>query len=333
MEKKKWGILISAVMVVVVAAGAAFFESNRQPRSQQENFVVLPGENFLKIADNLKAEGYIKSKIFFIFETVFSGNLKKLKAGIYNLKNQDTSQIIKKLSRGQTVPIEFTVIPGWSVGDIAKNLETKKIAAKTDFLAAVLNGIPDGFRDEFDFLQDAPDGASLEGYLFPDTYYIAANPESRDIAQQMLENFGEKLTPQIREEIKKQDKKVFDIVVMASLLEKEVRTKEDKKIVAGILWKRTGKGWPLQVDSTLLYFLVSDHPSMDDKYVDSPYNTYKYGGLPKGPICNPGIESIEAAIEPTASDYLFYLSARDGKTIFSKTYAEHLVNKAKYLDN
>jgi UPF0755 protein len=333
MAKKELIALIAGTVFFIAVAWAAVFELSQRSRSKAENFVVLRGENLLQITTNLKEEGYIKSKMFFLLETITTGNFKKFKAGIYDFKNQDDLGIIKKLSSGQTVPVGFTVIPGWSINDIAKHLEAKKIVQKKDFLDAVLGGIPPGFKEKFTFLQDAPDGAGLEGYLFPDTYYIAANPEPEDIASQMLENFSEKLTPEMREKIEKQDKKIFDIVVMASILEKEVRTEEDKKAVAGILWKRAAKGWPLQVDSTLLYFLVSDHPSLEDKYADSPYNTYKYGGLPKGPICNPGIESIKAAIDPAASDYFFYLSAKDGRTIFSKTYAEHLVNIAKYLNN
>lgn len=316
-----------------VVAGIIIFEIIGPKRQAQNFFVVLRGENIIKIASNLKAEGYIKSKAVFLLETAISGNSKKLKAGIYDLKNQNDLGIINKLSRGQTVPTAFTVIPGWSVNEIAKNLETKKVIPQKDFLNTSLNGIPLSFKKEFDFLNDAPEGAGFEGYLYPDTYHIAANPKPEDIIRQMLENFSKKLTPEIRDKIKNQDKKIFDIVTMASLLEKEVRIKEDKRMVSGILWKRAAKGWPLQVDSTLLYFLVSDRPSVENKSVDSPYNTYRYNGLPKGPICNPGIESIEAAADPVESGYLFYLSAKDGRTVFSKTYAEHLVNIAKYLNN
>ena len=134
-----------------------------------------------------------------------------------------------------------------------------------------------------------------------------------------------------RQELKNQGKTVPDIVTMASILEKEVKTMNDKKIVAGILWKRLEAGMPLQVDSSLLYYKASGSGTFD-KEIDSPYNTYKYSGLPAGPICNPGIESIEAAISPQESKYWYYLSAKDGTTIFSKTYDEHLANKAKYLD-
>jgi len=323
-----------ALGLTVVAVFTAFliFENNGPGRPAQEVFVVLRGENILQIAANLKAEGYIKSKAYFIFRAVLSGDLKKMKAGKYDLKNLSDVRIEKKLALGQTVPIEITVIPGWSLKEIAREVDIKKIIKKTDFLVAASSSAAI-YQSDYGFLADAPKGAGLEGYLYPDTYQIPANPEASVIIKKMLENFGEKLAPETRAEITKQGRGVFEIVTMASMLEKEVRSKEDKKIVAGILWKRDAKGWPLQVDSTLLYDLTGERAGVINKEIDSPYNTYLYGGLPKGPICNSGIESIEAAVYPTATDYLFYLSAKDGRTIFSKTYSEHLMNKAKYLDN
>jgi len=148
----------------------------------------------------------------------------------------------------------------------------------------------------------------------------------------MLSNFEKKLTQELKDEIQKQKKSVFDIITMAAMLEKEVRTLSDKKIVSGILWKRLEAGMPLQIDATINYITGKSDPgaTIKDTKIDSPYNTYKYKGLPKGPISNPGMSSITAAIEPTDSPYWFYLS--DGATYFSKTLEEHNVNKAKYLD-
>ena len=195
-----------------------------------------------------------------------------------------------------------------------KPLDEKKIA-KLNELADPF-GI-DYFKKDFSFLTDAPGSASLEGYLYPDTYHIAAEQTPADIVRQMLENFDRKLTSELRTEIKKQDKKIFDNVTMASIQEKEVRSPEDKKVVAGILWKRLGRGMPLQADSTLLYPAAGAEANVPNKLIDSPYNTYIDPGLPIGPICNPGIESIEAAVYPSDSGYLFYLSAKDGNIIFS----------------
>ena len=149
----------------------------------------------------------------------------------------------------------------------------------------------------------------------------------------MQDNFDKKITPELREEIQQQGKTIFEIVTMASLIEKEVREKEEKEIVSGILWKRLENKIPLQVDATITYITgkKTTKISKEETQIDSPYNTYKYLGLPPGPICNPGIDSIEAAIYPKSSEYWYYLSTAEGKVIFSKTLEEHNLAKAKYL--
>jgi len=327
-------------MLIAIAVGSiGFFELATPKPSGLDHFVVLRGENVLQIANNLKAEGYVKSKTIFILEVFMGGDIKKLKSGTYDLKGSNDSEIIQKLVSALTVPIEVTVIPGSTIRDIASSLQSSKIASSADFFNLALGSSSgDQFlrrqklAGQFDFLADLPQNSGLEGYLYPDTYQIEAKTSSDDVARRMLENFGSKLTPQMRADIKNQGKSVFEIVTMASILEKEVKNYDDKQIIAGILWKREKEGMLLEVDSTLLYFLASDHPGVTDKEVDSRYNTYKYAGLPAGPICNPGIDSIKAAIYPQDTDYWFYLSKPDGTTVFSKTYAEHLINKAKYLD-
>jgi UPF0755 protein len=181
-------------------------------------------------------------------------------------------------------------------------------------------------------LADKPADATLEGYLFPDTYEVSTDQTCEQMIDAMLINFGNKLTPELQEKIKGQDKTIFEVVTMASLLEKEVKTLEDKKIVAGILHNRLQMGMPLQLDSTVNYITGKNDPGVliKDTQIDSPYNTYKYKGLPIGPISNPGMDSISAALEPTETDYLYYLS--DGKTYYAKTLKEHAANRAKYLD-
>jgi len=180
-------------------------------------------------------------------------------------------------------------------------------------------------------LREIPAAADLEGYLFPDTYQLPENASIDDLITPALENFSAKLDLLGREKIAAKNLSVRDTVIMASILEKEVRTLEDKKIAAGILWKRLGAGMPLQTDATLLYYKAGS-PDHINKDLDSPYNTYKHTGLPPGPVCNPGFDSLEAAIEPVQTDYWYYLSAADGATVFSKTYDEHLQNIARYLE-
>ncbi len=194
------------------------------------------------------------------------------------------------------------------------------------------------FSDSFDFLKDKPKDLSLEGYIFPDTYYInkqniTNSGQLEYLIKIFLENFKKKLTSEMREEINRQEKTIFKIIIMASMIEKEVKIPEDKKIVSGILWKRLENNIPLQVDATISYITGKKgiNISIDDTKIDSPYNTYKYRGLPLGPISNPGLESIIAAIYPETSAFWYYLSTPDGTTIFSKTLEEHNIAKQKYL--
>ena len=316
--------LFSFALIVALAA-AAVFEFDVSRNLQKGTITIMRGENAFQIANDLKSEGYIGSKLIFLFRVLESGNFRNLKAGEYDFKGLGYSDIVDKLSLGKTSSKTITIVPGWDILDIAKYLQTSGVAQMDDFMA-VSTG--QSLRKEYDFLAILPENASLEGYLYPDTYQISEKPAAADLARLMLDNFGKKLPVALRDEIKKQGKTIFDVVTMASVLEKEVKTMDDKKIVAGILWRRLDAGMPLQVDSSLLYYKASGSGTFD-KEVDSHYNTYKYLGLPAGPICNPGIESIEAAVYPRESKYWYYLSAKDGTTIFSKTYDEHLANKSK----
>ena len=322
--------LLAAMAVTLLI----FFEFDVAQRKPGETFVVMRGENALQIADDLKAEGYIGSKLLFLVKVARGGHLRELKAGEYDLRGQGTDEIINKLVSAKTVATDSTIIPGWDIRDIAASLAKGKKISSDDFYAAVSASATVKLKSSYPFLDSIPEGGDLEGFLAPDTYQLAARSDAASFVTMALDNFGKELTPQMRQDIKAQKKSVFEIVTMASMLEKEVKTLEDKKIVSGILWKRLEAGMPLQVDSTLLYYKV---PGADggevNKSADSRYNTYRFAGLPAGPICSPGIESIEAAIYPVKSDYWYYLNAADGKTIFSRNYGEHLINKAKYIDN
>jgi UPF0755 protein len=173
-------------------------------------------------------------------------------------------------------------------------------------------------------LSGISDDASLEGFLFPDSYeYNKDTVTIKHVIESMLDNFNSKLSSKMQESIKDQNKTLFEIITMASILEKEVRTANDMKVAAGLLWKRIESGMPLQVDATTIYFLGHNHLKSSDLKVDSPYNTYTNKGLPKGPISNPGLKAINATIYPEDSPYWFYLSKPTGETVFSKTFEEH----------
>jgi len=280
---------------------------------EEKLFSVEKGQGLFQIAENLEKEGLIKSKYFFVFYVFIQGKVKKLQAGEYELNSlMSIAEIAQKIISGDIVKEEITIIEGWSLKDIGFYFEN---------------------RGMFQAEELYDERADLEGYFFPDTYQIRRGATLEEIINKAVDNFNKKLTPELRNEIERQGKTIFEIVTMASLIKKEVRTKEDKELVSGILWKRLENNIPLQVDATITYITgkKTTKISIEETQIDSPYNTYKYLGLPIGPICNPGLESILAAMYPKSSEYWYYLSTPEGETIFSKTLEEHNIAKAKYL--
>ena len=292
-------------------------------------YTVPQGWGDIEISKDLETLGIIRSAYFFRFYAVSSFQHSGLKAGKYALSTRmSIYQIAKKIAKGDVTKDKILIYEGWDIKDIGKYLESKGVCSKDDFIISASKD----YSQEFDFLKDKPEDISLEGFLFPDTYEISERISCDDVVLAMLSNFEKKLTPELKAEMQEKQKSVFDIVTMASMLEKEVRSLNDKKIVSGILWKRIDARMPLQIDATINYITGKSDPgvSIKDTKIDSPYNTYKYKGLPKGPISNPGMYSIIAALNPTDSPYWYYLS--DGVTIYSKTFEEHIANKAEYLD-
>jgi len=317
-----------------------------QPASETQVVVnIEKGQGLREIALNLRKEGIIKSENLFNFFALISGVQNNLQAGKYALSpSMNIAEIVKKLSEGETIKEKITIIEGWNLRDIGFYLENKGIAQAeelweiagfpaVDYSKTSDLPKPNDFSQEFEFLKAKPENVSLEGYLFPDTYEITPFFSVEEIIKKMLENFKEKINSQLKEEIKKQGKTLHQILTMASLLEDEMQNFEDRQIAAGILWKRLKSGWPLQVDATLTY--ITGKPSSEltkqDLQIDSSYNTYKYYGLPLGPICNPGLEAIKAAVYYKPTSYWFYLTTPEGETIFSETLEEHNMARAKYL--
>ncbi|MBL7150142.1 MAG: endolytic transglycosylase MltG [Candidatus Pacebacteria bacterium] len=272
--------------------------------TEEKLFLVEKGDGLFQIAENLEKEDLIKSKFFFDFYVLIKGGQDKLRAGEYFLSpSMNVTEIAGKIILGEIAKIMVTIPEGFTVKQIEELLGLK---------------LP---------------GTDLEGFLFPDTYQFPLKVSGEEVVKRMRDNFEKKLTQDLREEIEKQDKTIFEIVTMASLLEKEVKTKEDKRLVSGISWKRFKNNIPLQVDATITYITgkKTTKVSIEETKIDSPYNTYKYLGLPLGPICNPGLESIKAAVNPEDSDYWYYLSTPEGETYFSETLEDHNIKKAKYL--
>lgn len=299
--------------------------------SEMKIFSVPKGQGAKEISINLQKQGFIKYGLLFRLHALTTGASGKLQAGEYLLSPSMTiPEITKKLARGEVIKQTIVIIEGWNLREIAFYLEEQGVVETKDFFE--LANLPKDFSQDFDFLNEEPQDLSLEGYLFPDTYQIQKGATSKEIIGKMLVNFEKKLAP-YQNEILASGKTIFEIINMASLIEKEVRTLADKKLVSGVLWKRLENKIPLQVDATISYITgkKTTKVSIEETKIDSPYNTYKYAGLPLGPISNPGLESIIAALYPEDSKFWYYLSTPEGETIFSKTLEEHNIAQAKYL--
>lgn len=302
----------------------------KNPSSQKEVvFNVEKGQGSREIALNLEKQGLINWASVFRLYVATKGVSGKLQAGSYFLSSSmNIPRMAEKFVNGEIIKIKLVVPEGYNLKDIEKALF---LFNKNSDISSLKAG---DFKSEFNFLEDISDQASLEGFLFPDTYEFSYQKNDREIVQKMLDNFDKKFTP-YRNKVSGAGLTPFQTITMASLIEKEVKTKEDKELVSGILWKRLKNKIPLQVDATINYITEKQtgRVLIEETKIDSPYNTYKYLGLPAGPICNPGLESIEAAMYPKNSVYWYYLSTPEGKTIFSRTLEEHNIAKFKYLKN
>jgi UPF0755 protein len=262
-----------------------------------------------------------------------SGRQGSFRSGEYNLSSKmNIKEIVAELTKPVFLKPEekITFIEGWNIKNYNEAILKSNLENKDDFLKQSEKN----YSDEFSFLQDKPKGKNLEGYLFPDTYRFYTDIKSEEIVVKMLSNFNKKLTDKMRADISAQNKTIYEIVTMASVIEKEVRSADDMKIVSGIFWDRIKNGQALESCATLAYILGVNKAqySYEDTRIDSPYNTYINRGLPAGPIANPGLKALEAAIYPEYTGYNYFLTATEtGETIFSKTYQEHLNNKNKYI--
>lgn len=232
----------------------------------------------------------------------------------------------------------FRVIEGWRNSDISKELVSKNLLSAKEFDDIVKND----YSSRYAFLKDKPASLDLEGYLYPDTYRVFASSTPEEIIFKMLDNFDKKLDSQMRADILAQGKTIHEILTMASIIEKEAPISyktgniDNARIVSGIFWNRIKAGQALQSCATLAYILGVNKTqySEADTNIVSPFNTYRNPGLPPGPIANPGILAIRAAIYPIKTNYNYFLTPSGTKDlVFSATYEEHLRNKNKYLGN
>ncbi len=348
---KKIKVLI--ILFILAFFVASFFYSRAVNRSADKNgkdvvFVISNGQGVNQISENLYDQKLIKSKFYFEVYLWRQGLEGKIQAGEYILNPiLSIKEIADIFVEGKTTENEniITTIEGWNVREIGQYFEKEGIFQSEELLELVgfpmidyrynveINK-PKDYSAQFSFLADKPDYVGLEGYLFPDTYRIFNNASLDDIVVKMLDNFDKKLTSEMRDDIKTQGKTIYEIVTMASLVEKEVRSYEDMRIVSGIFWDRIKNRQALESCATLAYVLGENKKqyTLEDTKIDSPYNSYENLGLMPGPISNPGLNAIKAAIYPEYTEYNYFLTATEtGETIFSETFDKHIGNKAIYL--
>ena len=295
-------MIAAIIFFVLIGFSGYFFLSAPKNFPSGAAIVIEKGTGLAEISGKLKKEGFIKNKYAFaLYARVFNKS-KKIKYGKY-LFNEPVSifSLLSRFTKGEFgfKPVKVTVAEGLTAKKISELFGDFENFGKEEFLEKTVN---------------------MEGYLFPDTYLFLPFAETEQIIGTMTDNFKKKAGDIGR-----------DIVIMASLIEKEVPNSDDRKIVSGILWKRLKLGMALQVDAVFPYITGKQKVLSDDLKIDSPYNTYLHKGLPPGPISNPGLDAIIAARNPQETPYLYYLSGKDGKTRFAKTFSEHLRNKEKYL--
>lgn len=268
------------------------------------------------IAEELAAANVIRSAAGFKVIVRLTDNERSLASGIYVFdRSLDLFGVIGRLARGEhgITPIRVTLTEGMSIREMAARLETEVPAF-----------------DTATFIELA---STSEGYLFPDTYFLLPNVTPEDVFDLLRARFDERIAT-IEEELASSTRSADELVIMASLLEKEAQTFEDKRIIAGILWNRLDADMRLQVDAVFGYIHGRNGyaPTLADLEIDSPYNTYLYEGLPPGPISNPGLESLIAAATPIETEYVYYLTGRDGMMYYARTFAEHKKNRVLHLD-
>ncbi len=303
--------------------------------------VIEDGQGSKVIARSLKEKGIILSETAFLSYVKLTGQDSSLRAGRYNFSGRlDVPEIVSILVNGlsESEDIRLLISEGFNIWEIDERLVSLGLIREGWFSAEY-------YKDE--------------GYLFPDTYRINRKAEDhnfiQELRQRMADNFNKK-TAELLAGLSLAESR--EIITIASILEKEARSEKDMKLVSGIIRKRLKLGMPLQIDATVIYgacrriFLEVKNPDAEGSgsrpqrrdcdvtyqspaaeiKIDGPYNTYTRKGLPPGPISNPGLKAIEAALNPTESDYLYYLSTRDGsQMVYSKTAGEHVANRRKYL--
>lgn len=318
---------------VLSATSAEITTDITQPSEDSVEVAIPQGASTKQIAEILKQSGLINSEFTFRLKSKISGADGLYNYGTFYLnKDMTAEQIIAALQTTSVAQTQnkITIPEGYTVKQIAALIDEKGIATTQEFLDEVNNGTFD-----YDFLEGVPKrDFYLEGYLFPDTYYLSGNETSHDIIVMMLNRFEQIYNENIKSYVDSSGYTLDQLVTVASMVESESKLDEERPIIAGVIYNRLDIDMLLQIDATVQYALSTKNEVVteNDLTVDSPYNTYKYKGLPQGPICSPGLTSLEAAVKPEKHNYYYYvLKERGGSEhTFTENYDDFLTAKAAY---
>jgi len=329
MARKKVGkyILVSAFIAITLLVGLFFwFAYSPVGKPEYITTVEIPkGTGFLKIVDILDEKGLVKNKPFFYLLSIIKGSARVIRAGEYEFTGaMSPLEIIDKLVQGQIKYYMVTIREDVTLREIADLLAELKIVKREEFIKAA--------RDRSFLATLQIEGNSVEGYLYPETYKLDKSMGEREIIRLMVEEFWKKFTPDLRKRAIEMGMTIGEVVTLASLIGKETGYTEEKPLISAVFHNRLKRGMKLQCDPTAVYNVpyVRGPVKKSHLRLNHPYNTYLISGLPPGPIGNPGVDSIRAALYPARVDYLFFVSNNDGSHIFSSNFSAHSKAIASY---
>jgi UPF0755 protein len=328
-------VIVGLVVLAVVVAGAVgglYYQRLREPfqayRGAPQYVELAPGDSTQAIGRKLVESGVVRDRWLFRLALWQSGAARRLRAGEYRFDEPMTVlEVVGKLVRGDVYLRRLTFPEGLTIREMARIYQAQGFGPAADFTAAAGERV--GLVGDLD-----PSARDLEGYLFPDTYALPRHAGAADLVGMMVARFRRTFAP-LAEEVRARGMTPRQAVTLASLVEKETARADERPTVAGVYLRRLQTGMALQCDPTVIYALEAagryrDNLTRENMTIDSPYNTYRYAGLPPGPIASPSRLSLEAAARPDATDYLYFVSRNDGSHVFARTLAEHNRNVARY---
>ena len=318
--------LLSSLAILIMIAYMIRYLDPVDADAKPVQLKIVRGMSSQAIAKQLAHKDLIHNPWAFLLAAHLSGVTHRLQVGSYHLSGaMSIPQIIDHLKDGKVITHQLVVPEGLTIADIGKLWEQGGFGSAADFNEAA--------KDAKWKLNYKIEGKTLEGYLFPDTYQFPDGAPPELLIQTMLDEFERRWSAELSEEAKALGFSKHEIITLASIIETEARVPDERSLISAVFHNRLRRGWKLQADPTALYGLGNPNrpPTAADLRIDSPYNTYLYKGLPPGPICNPGIASILAALRPALTEYMYFVASGGGKHYFSKTLREHrnMINKAR----